>query len=131
MVGHFECCADSALTPSCPSLPLPLPSPPQVPISRIAALNRPELPAAFTGLAGSAALGMMMPAFAIAFSSILGVFYGPIDEISSGAQKWSLVFVGIGCGAIVAALFQVGVCPLRSMRCLHSLSCLKMTACVQ
>ena len=28
---------------------------------RIAALNKPELPAALTGLLGSAALGMMMP----------------------------------------------------------------------
>ena len=28
-------------------------------------------------------------------------------EVSSGARKWSLVFVGIGVGAIVAALFQV------------------------
>jgi hypothetical protein len=27
--------------------------------------------------------------------------------ISSGARKWSLVFVGIGVGAIIAALFQV------------------------
>ena len=49
----------------------------QVPLSRIAALNKPELPAALTGLAGSAALGMMMPGFSIAFSSMLSVFYGP------------------------------------------------------
>jgi hypothetical protein len=33
----------------------------QVPISRIAKMNRPELPAAIAGLAGSAALGLMMP----------------------------------------------------------------------
>ena len=120
-------------------------------------MNRPELPAAITGLAGSAALGLMMPralpaarlawlawgaevcfvgrsgclqpmsarmtappmsstrmyslpisaAFAIAFSSILTVFYGPVDQLDSGARKWSLVFVGIGLGAVVAALFQV------------------------
>lgn len=57
----------------------------QVPLSRIAELNKPELPAAVTGLAGSAALGMMMPGFAIAFSSMLGVFYGP-GECSTTAQ---------------------------------------------
>lgn len=33
----------------------------QVPLRRIVALNKPELPAAVTGLTGSAALGMMMP----------------------------------------------------------------------
>ncbi|KAL4457545.1 hypothetical protein ABPG75_012410 [Micractinium tetrahymenae] len=78
----------------------------KVPLSRLASLNRPELPAALFGLAGSAALGMMMPAFSIALSSILSVFYGPVTDIGSGASKWSLVFVGIGLGAVVAALFQ-------------------------
>ncbi|EFN58606.1 hypothetical protein CHLNCDRAFT_34209 [Chlorella variabilis] len=78
----------------------------KVPIKRIVALNKPELPAAVTGMLGSAALGMMMPGFAIAFSSILDTFYGPVEDISSGAQKWSLVFVAIGVGAIVAAMFQ-------------------------
>lgn len=53
------------------------PWPLQVPLSRLAALNRPELPAAIFGLAGSAALGMMMPGFSIALSSIINVFYGP------------------------------------------------------
>jgi hypothetical protein len=49
----------------------------KVPLRRIAALNKPELPAAITGLAGSAALGMMMPGFSLAFSSILNAFYNP------------------------------------------------------
>lgn len=30
-----------------------------------------------------------------------------VDDLSSGASKWALVFVGIGLGAAVAALFQV------------------------
>ena len=185
----------------------------QVPIKRIVALNKPELPAAVTGMLGSAALGMMMPGappgphlavvtslavygalrepqlqrvlwFALilehgcrALPSLppqalpspsapswipstaqashrcvlvsntrvgeveegrtLPVCAGPIlwqllprllcltlracaslcaalhacacavEDISSGAQKWSLVFVAIGVGAIVAAMFQV------------------------
>jgi ATP-binding cassette subfamily B (MDR/TAP) protein 1 len=49
----------------------------QVPLSRLAALNRPELPAALGGLVGSGALGLMMPAFAIAFSALINVFYLP------------------------------------------------------
>lgn len=32
-----------------------------MPLSRIVALNKPELPAVVTGVAGSAALGLMMP----------------------------------------------------------------------
>lgn len=77
-----------------------------MPLSRIMSLNRPELPAAITGVLGSTGLGLMMPAFSIAFSSILAVFNGPVDEVSAGARKWSLVFVGIGVGAIISALFQ-------------------------
>lgn len=65
------------LPPAAQRLCLPSHHPLQVPISRLASLNKPELPAAFFGLLGSAALGMMMPGFAIAFSSILAVFYGP------------------------------------------------------
>ena len=48
-------------------------------------------------------------AFSIAFASIFAVFYDPDpDAITSGARKWSLVFVGIGVGAVFAALLQVG-----------------------
>lgn len=49
----------------------------KVPLSRLAQLNKPELPFVVGGLAGSTGLGMMMPAFAIAFSSILTVFFSP------------------------------------------------------
>lgn len=31
-----------------------------------------------------------------------------VEDIPSGGQKWALVFTGIGFGAIVCALFQVG-----------------------
>lgn len=44
-------------------------------MKRIAALNKPELPAALGGLLGSGVLGFMMPAFALAFSSLINVFY--------------------------------------------------------
>lgn len=37
-------------------------------------------------------------------------------DVSSGARKWSLVFVGIGVGAIVAALFQVRRCVPEGWR---------------
>jgi hypothetical protein len=46
-----------------------------VPLSRLADLNRNELPAAMGGMLGSIGMGMLMPAFSIAFSSLIGVFY--------------------------------------------------------
>ena len=47
----------------------------EVPLSRIAQLNRPELPALFGGLLGSTAMGLIMPFFSLVFSSLVGVFF--------------------------------------------------------
>ncbi|GAB4820940.1 hypothetical protein N2152v2_007986 [Parachlorella kessleri] len=81
--------------------------PKPVSIGRLAKLNKPELPAAITGLLGSTGLGAMMPAFAIAFSSLISTFYSTdIEELKAGTRKWSLVFMGIGLGALVMAMMQ-------------------------
>ncbi|KAG7669217.1 hypothetical protein Ndes2526B_g05515 [Nannochloris sp. 'desiccata'] len=79
----------------------------EVSLRRLAQLNRPELPAAIGGFIGSVAMGMLMPVFSLAFSSLIGVFYltSP-DEVESGAQKWSLVFTGIGFAAFFACILQ-------------------------
>lgn len=47
----------------------------QVSFRRMAALNRPELPAAAAGLVGSIAIGLTYPAFAQAFSSLINVLF--------------------------------------------------------
>jgi ATP-binding cassette, subfamily B (MDR/TAP), member 1 len=79
----------------------------EVSLRRLAQLNRPELPAAIFGFLGSVAMGMLMPVFSLAFSSLIGVFYltAP-EEVESGAQKWSLVFTGIGFAAFFACILQ-------------------------
>ena len=79
----------------------------EVSLRRLAQLNRPELPAAIGGFIGSVAMGMLMPVFSLAFSSLIGVFYltSP-DQVVSGAQKWSLVFTGIGFAAFFACILQ-------------------------
>ena len=82
---------------------------PVVEKKRIALLNKPELPAACTGILGSIGMGMVMPSFSIVFSSMIGVFYEYYlnsPELVNQAQKWSLVFVAIGFGALVSALIQ-------------------------
>ena len=64
--------------------------PAQVPFSRIAALNKPELPALAGGLVGSAAVGLMMPAFSFAFSSLVNTFYTPgALGALAGSLAWS------------------------------------------
>lgn len=46
-------------------------------------LNKPEWPYLTMGVLASAGAGVVMPIFAIAFSSILAVFYQPADQIES------------------------------------------------
>jgi ATP-binding cassette subfamily B (MDR/TAP) protein 1 len=76
---------------------------------RIALLNKPEMPAAVTGILGSIGMGMVMPSFSIVFSSMIGVFYRyylDSTELVNQAQKWSLVFMAIGFGALFSAIIQ-------------------------
>jgi len=76
---------------------------------RIALLNKPEMPAAVTGILGSIGMGMVMPSFSIVFSSMIGVFYQyylDSAQLVHEAQKWSLVFMAIGFGALFSAIVQ-------------------------
>lgn len=79
---------------------------PKVGFLRLASLSRPELPAAITGILGSIGMGFIYPIFALAFSSLTATFYLPPDEITSGAQKWSFAFMGVGFGSLFAAWLQ-------------------------
>ncbi len=74
---------------------------------RLLKLNGPEWPALISGSFASAALGMQMPAFALALSSILSAFYDPnITIMKYEVRKWSLVFAGAGLGVLVMGIIQ-------------------------
>lgn len=51
-----------------------------VSFARLLKLNKPELPVAILGCLAAAVLGAQMPAFSIALSSIIGVFYEPVSS---------------------------------------------------
>jgi ATP-binding cassette subfamily B (MDR/TAP) protein 1 len=76
---------------------------------RIALLNKPEMPAAITGIIGSVGMGMVMPSFSIVFSTMIGFFYQYALEpskLQSEASKYAGVFVAIGFGALLSAIIQ-------------------------
>lgn len=78
-----------------------------VPYRRLLVLNKPELPMGLLGILASAAMGLMMPFFAIAFSNLVSDFYSATPStVESSARKWSLIFVAIGFGGLVAAVIQ-------------------------
>ncbi|KFM27090.1 ABC transporter B family member 4 [Auxenochlorella protothecoides] len=103
--------------------------PKAVSIGRIARLNKPELPALFFGLIGSGALGFMMPAFSIAFSSLISLFYTvDPEELKAGTRKWCLVFLGIGLGAMLFSIIQSYAFGLMGQRLGKRVRVLMMTA---
>lgn len=74
---------------------------------RLMRLNGPEWPFLISGCFASAVLGMQMPAFALAFSSILSAFYDTdVNVMNSEVRKWSLVFAGAGLGVFIMGIFQ-------------------------
>lgn len=84
---------------------------------RLAGYNKPEWPYFIVGAFSSACLGMTMPGFALALSSIIGVFYAPVSDpncagdagrecVLSGGREWSLIFMGIGLGCILFGILQ-------------------------
>jgi ATP-binding cassette subfamily B (MDR/TAP) protein 1 len=87
---------------------------------RLAGYNKPEWPYFIVGAFSSACLGMTMPGFALALSSIIAVFYAPVSNpdcagaaasgcVLSGGAKWALIFMGIGLGCILFGILQ-GYC---------------------
>jgi ATP-binding cassette, subfamily B (MDR/TAP), member 1 len=74
---------------------------------RLLKLNGPEWPFLISGSLASAVLGLQMPAFALAVSSILSVFYNPnVNYMKAQVQKWSFVFMGAGFGTLVMGILQ-------------------------
>lgn len=74
---------------------------------RLLGVNRPEWHWAILGSAGSAGLGIMMPAFSLALSNIIGVFYiADHAKMKSTIQTWCIVFAAVGGGALVCGTVQ-------------------------
>ncbi len=87
---------------------------------RLAGYNKPEWPYFVVGAFSSACLGMTMPGFALALSSIIAVFYAPVSDpdcagaaahdcVLNGGAKWALIFTGIGLASMICGILQ-GYC---------------------
>jgi ATP-binding cassette subfamily B (MDR/TAP) protein 1 len=74
---------------------------------RLARLNAPEAGYGLAGAVGSLCAGAVQPAFALAFSAMIGSFYlTDTRRMLADASIYALVFVGIGAGGFVALLVQ-------------------------
>ncbi|KAI3449334.1 hypothetical protein Pfo_005999 [Paulownia fortunei] len=90
---------------------------PKVPISRLAALNKPEAPALIAGALSAILNGAIVPFFGILLSLVIKTFYEPPHKLRQDSKFWALMFVVLGAVSLVAYplrtfFFSVAGCRL-------------------
>ncbi|XP_044963714.1 ABC transporter B family member 21-like [Hordeum vulgare subsp. vulgare] len=68
----------------------------EVPLSRLASLNKPEVPVLILGSVASAISGVIFPIFAILLSNVIKAFYEPPQMLKKDAAFWSSMFLIFG-----------------------------------
>uniref|UniRef100_A0A7N0U2K1 Uncharacterized protein n=1 Tax=Kalanchoe fedtschenkoi TaxID=63787 RepID=A0A7N0U2K1_KALFE len=71
-------------------------SAPPVPLSRLASLNKPEIPVLVLGTAAAMVNGTIFPIFGILLSSAIESFFKPSHELKKDSRFWALMFVLLG-----------------------------------
>ncbi|KHG17095.1 ABC transporter B family member 11 [Gossypium arboreum] len=91
--------------------------PPQVPLSRLARLNSPEIPVLLLGALLAVANGVILPIFGTVLSGIIKTFSEPPQELSKDSKFWALMFVVLGFASFLSHslstyFFAVAGCKL-------------------
>ncbi|KAL5182705.1 ABC transporter B family member 11 [Glycine soja] len=96
-VGFIE-----AATGEGPQDPPPTaPSPPEVPLYRLASLNKPEIPVLVMGTVAAVLTGVILPVFSILLTKMISIFYEPHHELRKDSKVWAIVFVGLGAVSLL------------------------------
>ncbi|KAK7269553.1 hypothetical protein RIF29_22284 [Crotalaria pallida] len=91
--------------------------PPEVPLRRLAALNKPEIPVLLIGCAAAIGNGVILPIFGLLVSSVIKTFYEPYDEMKKDSKFWAVMFLILGVASLLiiparAYFFSVAGCKL-------------------
>ncbi|CAM8927452.1 unnamed protein product [Rhodiola kirilowii] len=70
--------------------------PPEVPISRLAALNKPEIPILVIGSIAAMINGAILPIFGTLISQVISTFFKPPHELRQDSKFWAGMFVLLG-----------------------------------
>ncbi|XP_073054115.1 ABC transporter B family member 21-like isoform X1 [Primulina eburnea] len=92
---------------------------PKVPISRLAALNKPELPMLIVGCLSAILNGAIVPYFGILLSYVIKTYYEPPHKLREDSRFWALMFVVLGAVSLVAyplRTFFFGMAGCRLIR---------------
>ncbi|KAG8051977.1 hypothetical protein GUJ93_ZPchr0001g31545 [Zizania palustris] len=91
--------------------------PHDVPLSRLASLNKPEIPVLILGSLASVISGVIFPIFAILLSNVIKAFYEPPHQLRKDSQFWSSMFLVFGAVYFLSLpvssyLFSIAGCRL-------------------
>ncbi|KAJ0691615.1 putative ABC-type xenobiotic transporter [Helianthus annuus] len=75
---------------------------PQVPLRRLAYLNKPEIPVLIMGSIAAIINGTIYPMLSLLLSGMIKTFYEPPHKLRSDSKYWSVVFLILGLVAFVA-----------------------------
>ncbi|XP_029124115.1 ABC transporter B family member 11 isoform X2 [Elaeis guineensis] len=74
----------------------------EVPLRRLAYLNKPELPVFLLGSIAAIVNGVILPLFAILLSNVINAFYQPPHKLKKDSNFWSLMFLVFGVVSLLA-----------------------------
>jgi ATP-binding cassette, subfamily B (MDR/TAP), member 1 len=77
-------------------------SPQDVSISRLASLNKPEIPFLILGCIASIIGGIVFPVFSILLSNVISAFYQPPHKLKTQSNFWSCMFLAFGAVSFCA-----------------------------
>ncbi|KAL5052416.1 hypothetical protein RYX36_033098, partial [Vicia faba] len=80
--------------------------PKRIPLTRLAKLNKPEVPVILLGSIAAIIHGVVFPIFGLLFSSVISMFFKPPDQQRKESRLWSLLYVGLGFVTLVVLPLQ-------------------------
>lgn len=77
-----------------------------IPIRRLAYLNKPETPILIWGSIAASVYGVVFPVFGILISSSIKTFFEPAHELRKDARFWALMYMMLGLVSLLSVSFQ-------------------------
>nr|XP_043636259.1 ABC transporter B family member 21-like isoform X2 [Erigeron canadensis] len=77
--------------------------PPNVPLHRLAYLNKPEVPIIILGTIAAIVNGTISPIFGILLSGMIKTFFQPPKEMKTDSRFWALMFIILGVVSFLAS----------------------------
>ncbi|XP_050236017.1 ABC transporter B family member 11-like [Mercurialis annua] len=80
---------------------------PEVPLYRLAYLNKPEIPVLIAGSIAAIIIGLTFPMFGILISRVIKTFFEPPHELRKNSKFWAIIFMIIAIISSLACIAQL------------------------